>query len=71
MSFGNDSFLKLQQFCTELMSKEPDKVFKLVDFASILEKSLITLLQSDNLQMDEVQIWKQVLKWGLEDPEKY
>ena len=36
-SFGNDSFLKLQQFCTELISKEPEKIFKSVDFVSISE----------------------------------
>ena len=27
-SFENDSFLELQKFCTELMSKEPEKIFE-------------------------------------------
>ncbi|EXX54588.1 hypothetical protein RirG_233070 [Rhizophagus irregularis DAOM 197198w] len=26
-SFENDSFLELQKFCTDLMSKNPDKIF--------------------------------------------
>jgi hypothetical protein len=64
-SFGNDSFLKLRQFCTELMSKEPEKIFKSANFISIPEKALITLLQSDNLQMKDVQVWEYVLKWGI------
>ena len=69
-SFASDSYLKLQQFCTELMSKEPEKVFKSVDFVSIPEKSLVTLIQSDNLQIKDVQVWEYVLKWGLvQNPE--
>src|SRR5581483_11550038 len=76
--YASNSFLKLQQFCTELMTKEPEKVFKSVDFISIPEKSLITLLQSDNLQIKDIQVWEYVLKWGLaqnpelsSDPSKY
>src|SRR5947208_7115850 len=61
-SFGNDSFLILQQFCTELMSKEPEKVFKSLDFVSIPEKSLAALIRNDNLQMKEVQVWEYILK---------
>jgi hypothetical protein len=69
-SFEHDSFFNLQQFCTELMSKEPEKIFKSLDFVSIPEKSLISLIQNDDLQMSEVQIWEHVLKWGLaQNPE--
>ena len=34
-SFENDSFLELQKYCTELMSKETEKTFKSPDFTSI------------------------------------
>ena len=44
-SFENDSFLELQKYCTELMSKETEKAFKSPDFTSITEKSLVTLIQ--------------------------
>ncbi|GBC27171.2 BTB/POZ protein [Rhizophagus irregularis DAOM 181602=DAOM 197198] len=68
-SFENDSFLELQKFCTELMSKEPEKIFNSPDFTSITEKTLITLIQNDT-QIDEVQIWEHVLKWGIaQNPE--
>src|ERR1700722_14358999 len=30
-----------------------------------MEKSLISLIQSDNFQMSEVHIWEQVLNWRL------
>ncbi|CAB4427794.1 unnamed protein product [Rhizophagus irregularis] len=64
-SFENDSFLKLQKFCTELMSKEPEKIFNSPDFISITEKTLISIIQNVNLQICEVQIWEHVLKWGI------
>jgi hypothetical protein len=64
-SFERDSFFKLQKFCVELISKKPEKIFKSLDFASVSEKSLVSLIQNDNLQMSEVQVWELVLKWGL------
>jgi len=70
ISFENDSFLELQKFCTDLMSKEPEKIFKSIDFVSISEKSLVTLIQNDNLPISDVQVWGYVLKWGLaQNPE--
>uniref|UniRef100_U9SRD8 Kelch-like protein 17 n=1 Tax=Rhizophagus irregularis (strain DAOM 181602 / DAOM 197198 / MUCL 43194) TaxID=747089 RepID=U9SRD8_RHIID len=66
----NNSFLELQNYCTDLISKEPDKIFKSLNFSSISEKILISLIQSDNLQMNEIQVWENVLKWGhAQNPE--
>uniref|UniRef100_U9SHT9 Kelch-like protein 17 n=1 Tax=Rhizophagus irregularis (strain DAOM 181602 / DAOM 197198 / MUCL 43194) TaxID=747089 RepID=U9SHT9_RHIID len=64
-SFENDSFLKLQNFCTELISNEPEKIFNSIDFISLSEKSLISLIQHDNFQMNVIQVWEHVLKWGI------
>jgi hypothetical protein len=64
-SFQSNNLLELQQFCTDLMSKSPEKVFKSFDFTSLPEKSLVQLIKSDDVQMKEVDIWKNVLKWGL------
>ena len=64
-SFENNSFLELQKYCTDLISKNPDKIFQSLNFSSILEKLLISLIQNDNLQMSEIQVWEHVLKWGL------
>ena len=64
-SFENDSFLELQKFCTDLMSKEPDKIFKSLDFSTVPEKLLVSLIQNDNLRTSEIQVWEHVLKWGL------
>ena len=69
-SFENDSFLILQKFCNDLISKEPAKILKSLNFTSIPEKLLISVIQKDNLQMSEIQVWEHVLKWGLaQNPE--
>jgi hypothetical protein len=64
--FQSNSLLKLQNFCTDCMTKTPQKIFKSLDFTSLSEKSLISLIKRDDLQMREVEIWEHVLKWGLE-----
>ncbi|EXX58248.1 hypothetical protein RirG_199800 [Rhizophagus irregularis DAOM 197198w] len=64
-SFANDSFLKLQDFCTELISKEPEKIFDSINFISLSEKCLISLIQHDNIQKNVIQVWEHVLKWGI------
>jgi hypothetical protein len=69
-SFENESLLKLQNFCTELITKEPNKIFKSIDFNSISEKTLISLIRHENLKMSDVQVWEHVLEWGIaQNPE--
>jgi hypothetical protein len=70
MCYDDGSFVELQKYCTDLITKEPDKLFKSPDFCSISEKLLVTIIQNDNLQMSEVQVWEHVIKWGLaQNPE--
>jgi hypothetical protein len=64
-SFEHNSFLKLQNFCTELMTNESEKIFNSIDFNSISEKCLISLVQHENFQMGDIQIWEYVVKWGM------
>jgi hypothetical protein len=62
--------LVLQKYCTDLISKKPDKIFNSLNFSSISEKIIISLIQSDNLRMSEIQIWENILKWGhAQNPE--
>ncbi|PKC65196.1 hypothetical protein RhiirA1_461373 [Rhizophagus irregularis] len=64
-SFENDSFLDLQNYCTDLISKQPDKIFNSLNFSLIPEKLLISVIQNNDLQTTEIQVWDHVLKWGL------
>jgi BTB And C-terminal Kelch len=65
-SFQSNSLSELQNFCTDFMAKSPEKIFKSLDFTSLPENSLISLIKRDDLQMKEVEVWEHVLKWGLE-----
>ncbi|GBB90473.1 hypothetical protein RclHR1_17450004 [Rhizophagus clarus] len=69
-SFENDSFMELQKYCNDLMSKYPDKILKSLDFSTTPETLIVSLIQNDKLQMSEIQVWEHVLKWGLaQNPE--
>ena len=50
-SSQSSNLLELQQFCA-------DKIFKSFDFTSLPEKSLVSLINKDDLQMKEVEIWE-------------
>ncbi|EXX79513.1 carbohydrate-binding module family 13 protein [Rhizophagus irregularis DAOM 181602=DAOM 197198] len=70
VSFESDSFMELQKYCTNLVAKEPDKIFKSPNFSSVSEKLLISIIQNGNLQISEIQIWEYILNWGLaQNPE--
>ncbi|GES93658.1 hypothetical protein GLOIN_2v1773702 [Rhizophagus clarus] len=77
-SFQYTSLTVIQQFCTNLMAKSPDKIFESLDFTSLPEKSLIQLIKRDDLRMEEIEVWEHILKWGfaqnptlLEDPDNW
>ncbi|UZO10689.1 uncharacterized protein OCT59_002268 [Rhizophagus irregularis] len=63
--FSTQFFIKSTNFCTDCISKS-HKIFNSFDFISISEKSLISLIKRDDLQMKEAEIWEHVLRWGLE-----
>ncbi|GES93617.1 hypothetical protein GLOIN_2v1773702 [Rhizophagus clarus] len=65
ISFQSDNLSEIQQYCTNLMAKSPEKIFNSFDFISLPEKSLIKLIKRDDLQMKEIEVWEHVLKWGL------
>ncbi|UZO02744.1 uncharacterized protein OCT59_021223 [Rhizophagus irregularis] len=69
-SFENDSFLELQKYCINLISKEPNKIFNSPRFTSVPKKLLVTIIKNDNHQMSEIQVWEHVIKWGFaQNPE--
>ncbi|RGB27416.1 hypothetical protein C1646_386619 [Rhizophagus diaphanus] len=65
ISSQSNNLLELQEFCTNLMARSPEKIFKSLDFTSLSKKTLISLIKRDDLQMKEIEVWEYVLKWGL------
>ncbi|RIB01979.1 concanavalin A-like lectin/glucanase domain-containing protein [Gigaspora rosea] len=64
ISFQSENFKALQQFCNDIIIKNPNLIFDTDDFITIKENALISLLKHDELQLDESMIWDKVILWG-------
>src|SRR5438045_1526690 len=65
ISSQSNNLIKLQQFCADFVAKSPERIFNSLYFTSLPEKYLVQIIKIDDLQMKEVDIWENVLKWGL------
>ncbi|RHZ82470.1 hypothetical protein Glove_109g20 [Diversispora epigaea] len=60
-----NEFKGLKQFYNDIITKHPNLIFESEDFTSLQEAALITILENDNLQLEEIKIWDYVIKWGI------
>ncbi|RIB29941.1 hypothetical protein C2G38_2027318 [Gigaspora rosea] len=63
--FPNNKLLNLQKWCDNIVVKYPNKVFESEDFTSTRENAIVSLIEQDDLQMEEVKIWKYIIKLGI------
>ncbi|RIB25171.1 hypothetical protein C2G38_2031289 [Gigaspora rosea] len=64
ISFLNENFKALQQFCNNIIVKYPTLIFDSDDSTTLKENALISLLKNDDLQLEESKIWDKVILWG-------
>src|SRR5260364_418821 len=64
ISFQNENLIDLQKFCNDIIAKHPRMIFDSDDFNTLQENALIALLKNDDLQMEELEIWDNVILWG-------
>ncbi|RIB05829.1 hypothetical protein C2G38_2253588 [Gigaspora rosea] len=64
-SFENKNLKKLQKWCNDIVAKYPNLIFDSENFVFLKEDALISLIQRDDLQMEEIKIWNNVIKWGI------
>ncbi|CAB4433044.1 unnamed protein product [Rhizophagus irregularis] len=57
---------KLQDYCFESICEDPLPFITSKSFLSLDKDILFNLLESDNLQIEEVTIWDYLIKWGIE-----
>ncbi|RHZ82384.1 hypothetical protein Glove_109g17 [Diversispora epigaea] len=60
-----NEFKGLKQFYNDIITKHPNLIFESEDFTSLQEAALISILENDNLQLEEIKIWDYVIKWGI------
>ncbi|RHZ54304.1 hypothetical protein Glove_428g32 [Diversispora epigaea] len=63
--FDKQNFKDLENFCNDIIVKNPNLIFDSSDFTSLPESALVSLLKRDDLQMKEIEIWDYVIKWGI------
>ncbi|RHZ48302.1 hypothetical protein Glove_553g35 [Diversispora epigaea] len=62
-SFQTD-FKTLQNYCNNIFAVHPDLIFESNDFNTLPEAALVSLIQRDDLQLEESKIWDYVIQWG-------
>ena len=58
-------FTDLWNFCLEEICEEPKILFNSDKFIILKAPLLELLLKRDDLDMDEIEIWESLLKWGF------
>ncbi|RHZ73607.1 hypothetical protein Glove_230g209 [Diversispora epigaea] len=73
--FINNKFINLKKFYDDIIVKNPSIIFESVEFTSLQESALVSILKRDDLQMKESKIWDYLIKWGISQnstlPEKF
>ncbi|RHZ58614.1 hypothetical protein Glove_372g40 [Diversispora epigaea] len=62
---SDDKFNDLKNFYNTIITKYPNLIFGSIEFTSIHESALVSILKQDDLQMIETEIWDYVIKWGI------
>ncbi|RGB43758.1 hypothetical protein C1646_749353 [Rhizophagus diaphanus] len=75
--YQHETFADLWNFCLEKICKEPEILFNSDKFINLKTPLLELLLKRDDLNMDEIKIWENLLKWCfaqqnmINDPTKW
>ena len=65
ISLHHQLFNLLHNYCNKLIDEDPELFLKSNDFTTIEKSMLISILESDNLESEEIDIWDCVIKWGI------
>ncbi|RIA83819.1 BTB/POZ protein [Glomus cerebriforme] len=65
--FQHDTFIYLKEFWNNTILKEPRLLFEAKNFSEFEESSLIEILEMDDLNIEEIDIWINVIRWAIEN----
>ncbi|CAG8672533.1 15997_t:CDS:2 [Funneliformis caledonium] len=66
-----EKFTRLwKQFCGELLAQRPNALFTSSYFLSLKRSTLLTFIKRNDLNIDESEIWKNLIKWACEQTPK-
>ncbi|RHZ89658.1 hypothetical protein Glove_13g213 [Diversispora epigaea] len=58
-------FKALQNYYNDIIAKNPNLIFESNDFNTLPEVALVSIIQRDDLQLEESKIWDYVIQWGI------
>src|ERR1700722_13859223 len=61
----NESFVNLKEFCLEIICSDPKILFNSDKFINLPAPLLEIILKRDDLNLIEIEIWENLIKWGL------
>ncbi|RHZ89535.1 hypothetical protein Glove_13g285 [Diversispora epigaea] len=64
-SFQTNNLKALQNYCNDIIAKHPNLIFESTDFNTLPEAALVSIIQRDDLQLEESKIWDYVIQWGI------
>jgi len=57
--------VNLQEYCLDKICSEPEILFNSEKFTQLSAPLLEIILKRDDLALDEIKIWENLIKWGL------
>ncbi|GBC03013.1 hypothetical protein RclHR1_04930010 [Rhizophagus clarus] len=63
--YKHELLIDLWNYCLETICEEPKILFESDKFTSLEEPVLKSLLERDDLRLNEIEIWDNLLKWSL------
>ncbi|CAG8446589.1 318_t:CDS:2 [Cetraspora pellucida] len=60
----HSTLTKLRDFCFEELCDEPQRIFNSPNFCLLNECFMISLIQRNDLNMNEIEIWESLIRWG-------
>jgi len=62
--FQHETFATLKDYCLETICQKPDILFETEKISELPEQVLESLLLRDDLNLDEIKVWNNLIKWG-------
>jgi hypothetical protein len=61
----HNEFRKLNEYIKDIITNSPEIIFNDTDITKTSREYLISIVQLDDLQLDEIEIWSHIIKWGI------
>jgi hypothetical protein len=63
-SYNYENFIRLWKYFCELLAQQPNTIFTSPNFVSLDKSILLEFIKRDDLNINEIEIWKNLIKWA-------